>query len=197
MTEADSPPRGRPGWVNIPNGISVLRLVALMPLTVWLISQPEARIAATVSLAVFGATDWVDGFLARGWHQTTRVGAVLDPVADRVGIIVIVIAMMLFGILPAWMVWVIVGTDLVVGIVGLVRFEGTRAAHVTWLGKVRTALIMAGLPLLLLGSAPQLAGTPVSDIATVMLSAGCLVHVAAGLDYAWRIARYRGEAVPR
>lgn len=188
------PARGVPTWVNVPNAISVVRLLVCVPLTVWLISLPDERIGATISLAVFGATDWIDGFLARRWGQTTRVGAVLDPVADRVGIIAIILAMMAFGILAPWMVWTIIATDLVVGVVGLLRFEGTKAAHVTWLGKTRTALIMAGLPLLLLGSARELAGTPVGDVATVMLSAGCLLHVAAGADYAWRIARYRDEA---
>lgn len=181
----------RPDWVNLPNAITLARLVVLVPLTIWLISLPDARIAATVSLAVFGATDWIDGVLARRWNQTTRVGRVLDPVADRVGIVAVIIAMMIYAVLPPWMMWLILGIDLVVGIVSLTNVEGTMATPVSRVGKIRTALIMVGLPLLLLGSSTELAATPVGGFAMGMLAGGCVLHLYAGMDYAWRISRYR------
>lgn len=181
--------RGGSSWLNVPNVISIVRLIVLVPVVIWLMSMPEHRIAATVMLAVFGATDWIDGFWARRFGQVTRVGEILDPVADRLGIAIICIAMAWFDILPMWMLFVIVLTDLFLGIVGAIRLDATSTSHVSWLGKVRTALIMTGLPLLLLSTATQLQDTPLHQVATFLLSAGVLLHLAAGVDYAVRLIR--------
>ena len=175
--------------LTLPNVISVIRLVVLVPIVIWLMREPGDRILATAALAMFGATDWIDGFIARRWNMASRVGAVLDPVADRLGIALICAAMTLFGILPVWMLLVIVLTDLALGIVGATRMHATQDSHVTWLGKIRTALIMTGLPLLLLGSAPTLATTPIETIALVLLSIGVILHLAAGIHYALMLIR--------
>lgn len=177
------------GWLNVPNAISVARLVVLVPVVIWLMSMPEHRISATIALAVFGATDWIDGFWARRFGQVTRVGEILDPVADRLGITLICVAMTWFGILPLWMLAVIVLTDVFLGIVGTVRLDATVNSHVSWLGKGRTALIMTGLPVLLLSTASQLPDTPLHQIGTFLLSAGVVLHLAAGIDYAVRLIR--------
>lgn len=176
-------------WLNVPNAISVVRLVVLVPVVIWLMSMPEHRIAATIALAVFGATDWIDGFWARRFGQVTRVGEILDPVADRLGITLICVAMTWFGILPLWMLAVIVLTDVFLGIVGTVRLDATATSHVSWLGKGRTTLIMTGLPILLLSTASQLPDTPLHQVGTFLLSAGVVLHLAAGVDYAIRLIR--------
>ncbi|MBU8578898.1 CDP-alcohol phosphatidyltransferase family protein [Brevibacterium luteolum] len=175
--------------LTLPNMISVIRLVVLVPIVIWLMREPDDRILATIALAVFGATDWIDGFIARRWNMASRVGAVLDPVADRLGIAFICAAMTVFGILPVWMLLVIVLTDFGLGLVGATRMHATQDSHVTWLGKIRTALIMTGLPLLLLGSAPKLADTPIETIALVLLSIGVVLHLAAGIHYALMLIR--------
>lgn len=176
-------------WLNVPNVISIARLIVMVPLVIWLMSQPDLRIAATIALAVFGATDWIDGFWARRYGQVTRVGEILDPVADRVGIALICVAMTWFGILPLWMLAVIVLTDIGLGIVGLIRLDATVKSTVSWLGKVRTALIMTGLPILLLSTATQVPTVPLYQIAIFLLSVGVVLHVAAGVDYAIRLLR--------
>ncbi|MFB9775799.1 CDP-alcohol phosphatidyltransferase family protein [Brevibacterium otitidis] len=179
----------RHGVFTLPNFISVARLVLLVPLVIWLMRDPDGRILATVALAVFGATDWIDGFIARRWDMTSRVGAILDPVADRLGIALICLAMTVFGILPLWMLLVIVLTDVGLGIVGATRLHATASSRVTWLGKIRTALIMTGLPLLLAGTARVLADTPVGAIALALLSVGVVLHLAAGIHYALMLIR--------
>lgn len=176
-------------WLNVPNAISIIRILVLVPLVIWLMVDPDWRIAATIALAVFGATDWIDGFWARRYGQVTRVGEVLDPVADRLGIAIICVAMTLLGILPMWMLVVIVVTDVGLGIVGAIRIRAVAVSRVSWLGKFRTALIMVGLPLLLLSTDSLLADTPLYSIATFILSAGCFLHLAAGVDYALRLLR--------
>ncbi|GAA4284304.1 CDP-alcohol phosphatidyltransferase family protein [Brevibacterium daeguense] len=176
-------------WFNVPNTISVVRLVVLVPVVIWLMSQPEQRIAATIALAIFGGTDWIDGFWARKFGQVTRLGEILDPVADRLGIVIICVAMSWFGILPLWMLAVIMLTDVGLGIIGVIRLDATVRSTVSWLGKSRTALIMVGLPVLLLSTDSRLQDTPLDAIGIFLLSAGCVLHVAAGIDYAQRLLR--------
>ena len=67
---------------TLPNVLSLLRLAGV-PLMVWLILGPQNDLLAVLVLAAGGFTDWLDGYLARRWHQTSRVGQMLDPVADR------------------------------------------------------------------------------------------------------------------
>jgi cardiolipin synthase len=67
---------------TVPNALSLLRLLGV-PLVVWLILGPEADLLAAVVLVLAGFTDWLDGYLARAWNQRSRVGQLLDPVADR------------------------------------------------------------------------------------------------------------------
>jgi cardiolipin synthase (CMP-forming) len=176
-------------WLNVPNTISVVRLIVLVPVVIWLMSQSDQRIAATIALAIFGCTDWIDGFWARKFGQVTRLGEILDPVADRLGIVIICVAMSWFGILPLWMLAVIMLTDVGLGIVGVVRLDATVKSTVSWLGKIRTALIMVGLPVLLLSTDSRLQDTPLYMTGIFLLSAGCVLHLAAGIDYAFRLLR--------
>lgn len=173
-------------WRTVPNLVSLLRLVVFIPLTIWLIAQPDQQLLATVSLVLFGATDWIDGFLARRLNQASRVGEVLDPIADRIGVIAIAIALTLTGIMPAYIVLVIAITDLALGIIGLLRLERVRDGHVLGIGKVRTALIMVGMPLILLSAAPEVATEPMRTIALVVLAIGTGLHLLTTVLYGYR-----------
>ena len=74
---------------NVPNGVSLVRL-ALIPVFVWLLVIGEYGWAG-ILLAVIGATDWIDGYLARRLNQVTEIGKFLDPLADRLAVAVAVI----------------------------------------------------------------------------------------------------------
>ena len=176
-------------WRTVPNLISVIRLVILVPVVIVLMSQAEHRIPATVALVIFGGTDWVDGFWARTTGQVSRLGEILDPVADRVGILCICVAMTAFEILPLWILLVIVLTDLVLGVIGLTRMQQVRQGRVSWLGKIRTAVLMTGLPFLLAGTDPVFADTPLATFGLFLLSVGTLLHLGAGTQYALRLLR--------
>ena len=175
-------------WLTIPNLFSLVRLVVCVPLTIWLVGQPGLQLAAAIGFAVFGATDWIDGALARGLGQVSRVGEVLDPVADRVGIVAIGLAVALAGYLPWFVVLVIAVCDVALGFIGLTRLARVREGKVTWLGKVRTALLMVGMPLHLVSFAPELApfaeGLRTTGFWTLV--AGTALHVAAATVYARR-----------
>ena len=85
----------------MPNAITLVRL-ACIPLFVWLLFGADRQTAAAVLLGALGATDWIDGFVARRYHQVSTVGKVLDPVADRVLVVTAVIAITVHGAVPVW-----------------------------------------------------------------------------------------------
>ena len=87
--------------LTLPNGVTLVRLLCI-PLFVWLLFGAHRQTAAAVLLAVLGATDWVDGFLARRLHQVSTLGKVLDPAADRILVATAVISIMVYGAVPLW-----------------------------------------------------------------------------------------------
>ena len=100
----DEPEQAEPGVdriLTVPNGITVVRL-ACIPLFLWLLFGDERQTAAAILLGARGATDWIDGFVARRYHQVSTVGKVLDPVADRVLVVTAVIAIAVQGAVPIW-----------------------------------------------------------------------------------------------
>jgi CDP-diacylglycerol--glycerol-3-phosphate 3-phosphatidyltransferase len=103
--------------MNVPNLLSISR-VAAVPAFIILMDDPTpARaLAAGVLFAVASVTDWLDGYLARKWGQVTRIGKLLDPVADKVFIASALIALVAIdpAIVPAWIVIVIIGREIAV-----------------------------------------------------------------------------------
>src|SRR5919204_1856769 len=84
--------------VTVPNVISLVRL-ACAPIFVWLLAEDEL-LAAAALLAVLGASDWVDGWIARHFDQGSDLGKVLDPVADRVLLVTAALALIVQGSVP-------------------------------------------------------------------------------------------------
>src|SRR5579863_26527 len=89
------------GWLTWPNLITAIRL-ALLPLFFWLLFDTNHRAVAAWLLATLGATDWIDGFLARRLHQVSNVGKIIDPVADRVLVICGLLAVAAAAGVPWW-----------------------------------------------------------------------------------------------
>ncbi len=98
--------------MNLPNTITVLRIL-LVPLLVYLLVHGEYRRAVWVLLAA-GASDALDGFLARRLNMRTELGAALDPLADKLLMVASVVALAWVRLLPWWLAVVIVGRDLVI-----------------------------------------------------------------------------------
>jgi cardiolipin synthase len=105
---------------NLPNLISLMRLL-LVPLTVWLILS-EAYGWAFTTFLVAGISDGIDGFLARRFDWRTRLGAYLDPLADKALVVSVFVTLGLLKLIPAWLVITVVSRDvLIVGAVLLSR----------------------------------------------------------------------------
>jgi cardiolipin synthase (CMP-forming) len=137
---------------TVPNALSVLRLLGV-PLFLWLLLGPHQDGWALTVLAASGFTDWADGVLARRLNQMSRVGALLDPLADRLYIFATLLGLVLRHIIPLWLALVIVGRDVLVGLaLPRLRKAGYAPPAVHYLGKAATFCLLYAFPLLLLGT---------------------------------------------
>lgn len=126
--------------LNVPNLVSFLRLL-LVPLFVWLVVVDEIGWAGLL-LGVIGATDWIDGYLARKLDQVTELGKFLDPLADRLAVAVAVVAGLIAGVLPSFFAWAIIVREIAVGLGALYGWSrGVRRLDVRDLGKLATLLL--------------------------------------------------------
>ncbi|MBA2716369.1 MAG: CDP-alcohol phosphatidyltransferase family protein, partial [Propionibacteriales bacterium] len=137
--------------VTVPNLLSIGRLFGV-PLFLWLVLVPHADGWALVVLMVSGITDWLDGMLARTLNQASKLGQILDPVADRLYILAVVIGLAIRDIIPWWLAVLLPLRDvLLFSLVPFLRTRGYSALPVHFLGKAATASLLYAFPLLLLG----------------------------------------------
>lgn len=138
--------------LTVPNVISVVRLCCV-PIFLWLLFGLGNRAGAAVLLGVLGATDWVDGYIARHHDQVSRLGKILDPVADRVLLLVGISAILIDGSAPLWVGILALAREALVTVAVLVLAAlGAARIDVTWFGKAGTFGLMFAFPLFLLGS---------------------------------------------
>jgi len=135
--------------LTIPNVITLVRLLCL-PVFLWLLFHEENRAAAAWLLGFLGATDFVDGYVARHFHQTSELGKILDPVADRLLFFVGIGGILIDGSVPVWFAWAVLIREVLVTAATLVLAAmGARRIEVTWYGKAGTFGNMFAFPLFL------------------------------------------------
>ena len=135
---------------NVPNVISLVRL-ALIPVFIWLVAIAEYGWAG-VLLGVIGSTDWLDGYLARRLGQVTEVGKFLDPLADRLAVIVAVVAGLISGVLPIAFSTALIVREILIGIGAIYGWsKGVSKLDVRWLGKAATLLLYVSISLFYVG----------------------------------------------
>jgi len=134
---------------TVPNFITLIRL-ALIPVFVWLVLGADERLAAAILLGVLGATDWIDGYLARRLNQHSAFGKVLDPITDRLMFVVAIVTMIIDGSVPRWFAFAVLFREIVVSLAALgIGALGVRSIDVTWWGKVATFGLMFTFPFFL------------------------------------------------
>jgi cardiolipin synthase (CMP-forming) len=166
--------------VTVPNVVSVVRFALIVPAVLAVLDIDEQPVRALVLVALFSLTDWVDGALARALRQRSRVGEVMDPIADRLGTVAIAVAASVVGLFPWWVLVVIVVVDVVVGIATMAH-GSLGALRVTRVGKAKTALLMVGTVLVLAG--PAWSSPETTDVGRVMVQVAAVLHVLAGIQY--------------
>jgi cardiolipin synthase len=169
---------------TVPNLLSMLRLLGV-PLFLWLVLVPQADWWALIVLAFAGLSDWLDGKIARAWNQTSRLGTVLDPLADRLYIFAALLGLVVRDIVPWWLMAILVLRDvLILGALPLLRYFGYGPLPVNFAGKAATLCLLYAFPLLFIAGYANVAG----DVARIMGWAfalwGTALYWWAGLLYA-------------
>jgi cardiolipin synthase len=142
--------------LTVPNLLTLIRLLCI-PLFLWLLFGQDDRVAAAWLLGGLGATDWVDGYVARHFGQVSTLGKILDPTADRILLIVAIGAIIVDGSVPLWLAAAVLARELLVaGAAILITVLGAARIDVTWVGKAGTFCNLFAFPLFL-GSAGDLA----------------------------------------
>ena len=138
--------------LTIPNVLSVIRLI-LVPVFLYLLLVRHAWGPSVAILMFGGVSDWADGKIARlVANQSSRLGELLDPLVDRVYMIAVPVGLALAGVVPWWVVAILLGRDAVLAAtLPVLRGRGITALPVTYVGKAATFSLMAGFPLILLG----------------------------------------------
>ncbi len=193
---ADEPTREHRVW-TLPNLLSALRLAGV-PVFLWLVLGPQADAWALGLLVLSGVTDFLDGWLARRLGQTSVVGQILDPVADRLYILAVVVGLGLREIIPWWLVVLLPLRDLLMwGLVPLLRTRGYSALPVHFLGKAATFNLLYAFPLLLLGDGTGAAATLATVFGWAFAIWGVGLYWWAGLLYAWQVRKLLASTEPR
>jgi cardiolipin synthase len=154
--------------LTIPNLLSFARLLGV-PLFLWLILGPHADGWAIVLLTISGITDWLDGKIARATGQISRLGQLLDPLADRLYIAATLLGLAIRSIIPWWLVGLLLARDLILAVVlAVLKRRGITGLPVHFLGKAATFNLLWGFPFLLLGDSATGTGLSWADAARVL-----------------------------
>lgn len=173
---------------TIPNLLTVLRFMGV-PLFIWLVLSRKEYGLAVLVLAIMGSTDWVDGYVARRFNQASKLGRVMDPVADRLALISVAVTLVIAGVVQWWYLAALVVPDAVLLTMSLFYFHGHPDLPVSMVGKARTGLLLLGTPLLVLSKL----SIPFADAyfvaAWIVLGLGLIGHWVAAYNYFWAILR--------
>ena len=173
---------------TIPNAISGLRL-ACIPVFLWLVLGPHRDRLGFVVLVAASSTDFIDGWLARRLNQITRLGALLDPLADRLYIAATTVALCVRGICPWWLLAVLATRDLVLaGMLVVLKRHGFGPPPVTRLGKAATLNLLYAFPSLLLTTTHDTLGRVARALGWAFTGWGSALYLLAGVLYLWQTA---------
>lgn len=128
---------------NVPNVLTMLRLV-LVPVFAVLFLKGH-RIAALAVYAVASLTDVADGYIARRWHMITDFGKLMDPLADKLMVIVMMVCMVYTGVLPLSCVVVLLCKELLMVLGGVLMLKRGLVVYAKWIGKLAQLVIVTGL----------------------------------------------------
>ena len=184
--------------LTIPNVLSFLR-IALIPVFVALIVDPDTTRAGLVLFVIVVATDWVDGALARATGQVSELGKILDPVADRLAIAAGLIALVIVDAFPLWAALLILIRDVAVLIAGLVLLSKRRTRiDVRPIGKVATFALMASIACIAWGNLGYALAPAALVIGWAFFAVGIVEYYVATVLYVGDLRRaWRGRRPPR
>jgi len=139
--------------LTIPNLVSFIRLLGI-PFFWWALLVEDNVALAAWLVFLIGWTDWIDGYLARRLNQVSKLGKVLDPIADRLLIASAVIGGLIAGVLPPLFGWGLIAREILVGFMAIyLALKGAGTIEVRWLGKAATFALYGAIPAFYLAEA--------------------------------------------
>jgi cardiolipin synthase len=178
--------------LTIPNVLSFARLLLVPVFAVLIVLEYDW--AAIAVLMISGYTDYLDGTLARRWGQVTRIGQLLDPLADRLYILTTLLGLAYRDIVPWWLVLLLLARDVALAVSLLALTPAERSPlEVNFLGKAATANLLYAFPLLLLGHAANTAGDIALPIGWAFAWWGTGLYWWSGMIYLRQVAAVRAR----
>lgn len=181
--------------LNLPNFLASLRIL-LAPIMFWVILNPQLftesgyhitwnYFTATLIFVIASVTDFFDGFIAREWNQTTLLGEILDPLADKMLTIAAFLALMLTGEASAWAIYIIIVRELFITGLRTVAIGHNLSVKASLAGKIKTVSQMVAIGFLLMHW----------PFATLLLWVAVALTLYSGLEYLWgfRVALQKGN----
>jgi len=186
-------------YLTAPNLFTLARLCCI-PVFLWMLFGRDNRAGAALLLGGLGATDWVDGWLARRFNQVSEFGKMFDPTADRLLFIVGITGIIIDGAAPLWFCWLVVVREVLVGgtiAVATLVFKMQRF-DVAWWGKTATFLLMIAVPWFMLGHSDFWGNAGFEIAAWVLGIPGLVLSYYTGIAYipTIRAALRAGRAGP-
>lgn len=178
-----------PRLLNTPNALTVGRII-LVPIFIWAYLQGtvSAKVVATIIFFVAGATDQLDGFLARRWQLITNFGKIADPIADKALVLAAMMLVSHAGLLPWWITIVIIVRELGITLLRFVMIRRQVMAASKG-GKAKTVLQMLGVFILLIPWQGLVQATSAAALEATgywIMVAAMIVTVVTGLDYCYQ-----------
>jgi cardiolipin synthase len=181
---------------TIPNLISAARLL-LVPAFVWAFLAGQ-NVLGVVFLVTIGSTDWVDGYVARRFDQVSNLGKLLDPLADRISIVAVLVVFTVRGVLPILLAGILLLRDLLVAVAfPILEAKGMERIPVNKTGKAATFSIFVGLAALAVELAAPGIGTLAHAVGMAALVLGAVLYWAATFLYVGEIRRRLPAATGR
>lgn len=173
----------RRSLLTVPNLITLVRL-ACLPVFLWVLFSRDSRLGAGLIIGALGATDWIDGYVARRFNQTSPFGAIFDPIVDRLLFIVGLSALGVDGAVAGWVAVLILFREVGIGLVMVVAtLFGMERFPVTYLGKWATFILMFAVPALTLGSADMAVSGLFNVIGWALVVPGLILSYLTGYRY--------------
>ena len=164
--------------MNLPNKLTVLRIIMVPFFVFFMLTDVGGAANKWIALAIFAVaslTDLLDGKIARKYNLVTNFGKFMDPLADKLLVSAAMICMIELGMLPAWVVIIIISREFIITGFRLIAAEGGLVIAASWWGKIKTVTQMAMIILMLLG-VNKVIGTILVVLATIFT-------VVSGVDY--------------
>ncbi len=174
--------QSRIGSLNIPNSLSLVRILTAPVLVLLLLSPAETlSVVSAVLFVLVCITDWLDGYIARKYNQTTALGKFLDPLADKLLITTAFIMLIPLGRVPAWVVALMLSREMAVTGLRAMAATSGKIISASWLGKLKTvSQIVCLVPLML---HYKFYGIDFQAIGSLLLVLSFVLTIWSGIDY--------------